>query len=130
MREGINLPDEQRKSYFVSVGHGLIQDVPGESGEFEVRVTPDELTVLQELLDNLASGDEYAFRRAAVPYKSADHDDAADQFDDRTIMLYRYLYQVGSGETQQTIRQLGVLPKLENTGYEDKGYDGGSPTNK
>ncbi|WP_342564070.1 hypothetical protein NST84_02370 [Paenibacillus sp. FSL R7-0345] len=124
------MPDEHRKSYFVSVNHGLIQDVRGESGEFEVRVTPDELTVLQGLLDNLASGDEYAFRRAAVPYKSADHDEAADQFDDVTVQLYQYLYQVGSGETQQMISQLGVLPKLANTGYQDKGYDGGSPTNK
>lgn len=124
------MPDEPKKSYFVSVNHGIIQDVPGDSNEFEVLVSEDELTVLQDLLNNLGREDDYAFRRAAVPYKSADHDEAAEQFDEGTIRLYRYLYRVGSAKTQQTIEQLDVLPKLENTGYEDKGYGEGSPTNK
>ncbi|MNH32904.1 hypothetical protein D3C79_933770 [compost metagenome] len=93
-------------------------------------VSENERTVLQNLLNNLGREDDYAFRRAAVPYKSADHDEAAEQFDEGTLRLYRYLYRVGSAKTQQTIEQLDVLPKLENTGYEDKGYGEGSPTNK
>ncbi|WP_310831219.1 hypothetical protein [Paenibacillus pedocola] len=124
------MPDEPKTSYYVSVNHGIIRDVPGDSNEFEVLLSKDELTVLQDLLQNLRQEDNYAFRRAAVPYKSADHDDAAEQFDDGTIRLYRYLHRVGSAQTQQTIEQLGVLSKLENTGYEDKGYGDGSPTNK
>jgi hypothetical protein len=124
------LPEKPKTSYFVSVNHGLIQEVRNDSNEFEVLVSEEELTVLQDLLQDLEREDNYAFRRAAVPYKSADHDEAADQFDDGTLRLFRYLHRVGSRETQQTIEQLDVLPKLENTGYQDKGYGEGSPTNK
>lgn len=124
------MPDEPKTSYFVSVHHGLIQEVRNDSNEFEVLVTQDELTVLQDLLKDLEREDDYAFRRAVVPFKSADHDEAAGQFDEGIIRLYRYLHHVGTPETQQTIEQLDVLPKLENTGYQDLGYGEGSPTNK
>jgi len=122
--------EKDRKPYFVSVNHGLIQNVRNETGEFEVWLSDEELTILQDQLKALQQDDEYSFRRAFVPYKSADHDDAIDQFDDKTIRLYEYLRQYGTPETQKIIDQLGVLPKLENTGYEDKGYGEGSPTNK
>jgi hypothetical protein len=128
--EGSILPDEEKKRYFVSVNHSLIQDVRNDSNEFEVLLNAEELTLLQDLLNELERGDDYAFRRAFVPYKSADHDEAARQFDDETVRLYQTLHRFGSIETRQTIQQLGILPKLENTGYHDKGYDGGSPTNK
>lgn len=124
------MPDQEKKRYFVSVNHSLIQDVRNDSNEFEVLLNAEELTILQDLLNELKRGDDYAFQRAFVPYKSADHDEAARQFDDEIIRLYQSLYLFGTSETQQTIEELGVLPKLENTGYEDKGYDGGSPTNK
>lgn len=124
------MPDQEKKRYFVSVNHSLIQDVRNDSNEFEVSLNAEELTILQDLLNELKRGDDYAFQRAFVPYKSADHDEAARQFDDEIIRLYQSLYLFGTSETQQTIEELGVLPKLENTGYEDKGYDGGSPTNK
>lgn len=130
MMEGSILPDAEKKHYFVSVNHGLVQDVRNDSNEFEVLLTQEELTVLQDLLKDLSREDDYAFRRAFVPYKSADHDEAIDQYDDQTVKLFQYLHRHGSETTRQSIEQSGVLPKLENTGYQDKGYDGGSPTNK
>ncbi|MCL6603341.1 MAG: hypothetical protein K6T94_10735 [Paenibacillus sp.] len=121
-------PDKQQ--YFISITHGLIQTVRNETGEFEVWLTDEELTVLNDRLKALEQDDEYSFRRAVVPYKSADHDDGVDQFDDKTIKVYEYLRQHGTNETQKTIDELGVIPKLENTGYQDIGYGDGSPTNK
>ncbi|KGE19559.1 hypothetical protein [Paenibacillus wynnii] len=122
--------NEDKKQYFVSVNHGLIQDVRNETGEYEVWLTAEELTDLQDRLKALEQNDEYSFRRAFVPYKSADHDDAIDQFDEKTVRLYENLRQHGTKETQKVIDELGVIPKLENTGYQDKGYGDGSPTNK
>lgn len=124
------MPDDNHKRYFVSVNHGLIQEVRGDSNEFEVLLSDEELTVLQDLLKGLAGEDEYAFRRAVVPYKSADHDDGAEQFDDATIRLFQYLHDRGTGETRRLIEEMNVLQRLENTGYQDEGYGGGSPTNK
>ncbi|WP_244169735.1 MULTISPECIES: hypothetical protein [Paenibacillus] len=130
MMEGLHLHGDDKKRYFVSVSHGLIQDVRNDSGEYEVLLTAEELTGLQDILKDLAREDEYAFRRAFVPYKSADHDEAINQFDDQTLRVFQYVHRHGTPETRQTIEQLNVLPKLANTGYEDTGYDGGSPTNK
>jgi hypothetical protein len=112
------------------VNHGLIQDVRNDSNEFEVLLSDEELTVLQDLLKGLAGEDDYAFRRAFVPYKSADHDDAAEQFDDATIHLFQYLHDHGTDETRRLIDEMNVLQRLGNTGYQDEGYGGGSPTNK
>lgn len=121
------MPDEYNKRYFVSVNHGLIQDMRNDSNEYEVLLSGEELTVLQDLLKDLAREDDYAFRRAIVPYKSADHDEAAGQFDDGTIRLFQYLHDHGTDETRSLIQELDILPKLENTGYEDEGYRNGSP---
>lgn len=124
------MPDGNRKRYFVAVNHGLIQEIRNDSNEYEVLLSGEELTVLQDLLNELSRGDEYAFRRAFVPYKSADHDDAAEQFDDATIRVFQYLHDHGTAETRLQIEGLNVLQKLEHTGYEDEGYGDGSPTNK
>ncbi|WP_342476753.1 hypothetical protein NYE24_22985 [Paenibacillus sp. FSL H7-0350] len=124
------MTNDNLNRYFVSVNHSLIQEERGDSSEYEVLLSSDGLTVLQDLLADLASGDEYAFRRALVPYKSADHDDAAEQFDDATIRLFQYLHDHGTDETRLQIEGLNVLEKLENTGYQDEGYGTGSPTNK
>lgn len=124
------MPDGNRKRYFVAVNHGLIQEVRNDSNEYEVLLSGEELAVLQDLLNELSREDDYAFRRAFVPYKSADHDDAAEQFDDATIRVFQYLHDHGSAETRRQIEGLNVLQKLEHTGYEDEGYGEGSPTNK
>jgi hypothetical protein len=116
---------DQKKRYFVSAAHGVIQDIRNETGEFEVHLTEEEVTILQDLLNDLRQEDDYTFRRAFVPYKSADHDDAAREFDETTVGLYQFLYNHGSSDTRQMIVSLNVLPKLDNTGYHDKGYGGG-----
>ncbi|MFP4977047.1 hypothetical protein ACE6ED_16700 [Paenibacillus sp. CN-4] len=119
-----------KKTYYVSVAHRLIQDVRNDSNEFEVYLNDAELTELQDRMTALEQDDKYAFKRAAVPYKSADRDDGIRQYDDATIALYQYLRDHGSEESIRLIDGMGVLPKLEHTGYEDKGYGDGSPTNK
>ncbi|MFC3750159.1 hypothetical protein [Paenibacillus sp. GCM10012306] len=119
--------NDPKKRYFVSAAHGVIQNIRNESNEFEVYLNNEELTILKDLLTGLESDDDYTFLRAFVPFKSADHDDAAQEFDDQTIALYRYLYEHGSNDTQQMIKSLNVLTKLENTAYQDEGYGKAHP---
>jgi hypothetical protein len=130
MEGSILAANAEKKQYFVSVKHGLIQQARNETGEFEVWLTDEELSVLKDSLDELQQDDEYSFRRAAVPYKSADHDDGIDQFDEKTVRVYQYLRDYGTDETRSLIDGMSVIRKLENTGYQDKGYGDGSPTNK
>lgn len=117
------------KTYYVSVHHQLIQDIPDDSTEFTVIMSNEELAQLRNQMSELAKDDEYSFRRAFVPYKSADHDDATQQFDDKILEVYKAIYRYGDPVTKQTITDMNILPKLKNTNYHDKGYEQ-SPFNK
>ncbi|MFC7680555.1 hypothetical protein [Paenibacillus sp. GCM10028914] len=118
-----------QKIYYVSVAHNLIQDVPNDSNEFVVHMNDEELNKLRELMDQVSQSDKYAFKRTFVPYKSADHDDAAEEFDESTIELYSYLYKFGDGKTKKMIQAMNIISKMEDTGYDDPGYER-SPLNK
>lgn len=118
-----------KRRYYVSVAHNLIEDVPNDSNEFVVTLDDRELTQLKDLLEEVGGSDKYAFKRTFVPYKSADHDDAAEEYDDRTIALYGFLYRYGDEKTRQTIKEMNIIPKIENSGYDHPGYEG-SPLNK
>src|SRR5688572_28019613 len=87
--EGFNMTND-KKTYYVSVNHNLIQDVPNDSNEYVVYMDDEEVSKLRGLLYEVSSSDRYAFKRTFVPYKSADHDDAAEQYDERTINLYHF----------------------------------------
>ncbi len=117
------------KTYYVSVHHQLIQDIPDDSTEFTVFMNNEELAQLRNQMSELAKDDEYSFRRAFVPYKSADHDDATQQFDDKILEVYKAIYRYGDPLTKQTITEMNILPKLKNSNYHDKGYEQ-SPFNK
>ncbi|WP_136608050.1 hypothetical protein [Paenibacillus dokdonensis] len=121
--------ENDKKRYYISVTHNLIQDVPNDSTEFEVMMTDEQVTRLRDQMDELIKDDEYTFKRAFVPFKSADHDDATEQFDDKLIGVYAYLHDIGDDETRRMIDELNILPKLHQTDYHDDGYDD-SPLNK
>lgn len=116
--------------YYVSVTHNLIQNVPNDSTEYEVELSDEELGLLRDKLEDLAKEDEYTLKRAPVPYKSADKDEATDHYNDKIIEVYAFLHRVGDEQTRKAIDSLGVLGKLEQADYDDQGYGEGSPTNK
>lgn len=116
-------------TYYVSVHHQLIQDIPNDSTEFTVIMNTEELALLRNQMSELAKDDEYSFKRAVVPYKSADHDDATQQFDDKILDVYKAIYHYGDEATKRAITEMNILPKLKNTNYHDKGYEQ-SPFNK
>ncbi len=119
-----------RTPYYVSVTHRLIQETPNDSTEFEVLLDEEDLAQLKDKIAGLDDEDEYTFKRAPVPYKSADHDEAPNQFNQRLTELYVFLYRAGSERTRKAIMEMGVLNNLSNMDYNDPGYGGGSPLNK
>lgn len=120
-----------RKPYYVSVAHRSIQEAPNQdSTEFRVLLDEEDFAKLSDKIAELSEEDIYTFRRAPVPYKSADHDDATEQFNARMIEVYTLLYQYGDEQTRRSIIGLGVLGKLHNSDYDDPGYNGKSPLNK
>jgi len=121
--------DTDKRRYYISVSHHLIQEAPYESAEFEVAMTEAEKTKLKDKLDDLNQEDEYTFKRAFIPYKSADHDDAPQEFNDKLIDVYAYLYEIGDEKTKRTIEEMNILGKMRNTDYNHEGYED-SPLNK
>lgn len=119
-----------RTPYYVSVTHRLIQEVPNDSTEFEVLLDEEELILLRDKIAGLHDEDEYTLKRAPVPFKSADHDEAPEQFNRQLTELYVLLYRTGSERTRKAIMDMGVLNNLSNTDYNHPGYGEGSPLNK
>ncbi|GAB6928598.1 hypothetical protein JCM10914A_25810 [Paenibacillus sp. JCM 10914] len=121
--------NSEKKTYYVSVNHNLIQEVPDDANEYVVHLNDEEVSKLRGLLHEVSSSDRYAFKRTFIPYKSADHDDANEEYDERTINLYNFLYNHGDEATRRTIEGMNIIGKLKDTGYDDPGYED-SPLNK
>lgn len=123
--------EHEKQTYYVSVVHRLIQESPNDSAEFEVLLDEEELSLLQDKLNALTAEDDYTFRRAPVPYKSADHDAAPEQFNKQLSELYVLLYRSGTARTRTMLMESGILSRLGNTDYHHPGYgEHGSPLNK
>lgn len=120
--------DNAKRTFYVSVRNNLFQKEPDESTEFTVQVNEEEEKKLRDQLIEMGKEEKYTFKRAFVPYKSADHDDATNQFDNQMIELYTTIYELGDETTRQTIKEMKVLPKLHDTNYDHKGYDDSSLT--
>ncbi|GIO34455.1 MULTISPECIES: hypothetical protein [Paenibacillus] len=121
--------DTEKKRYYISVSHHLIQDVPHDSAEFEVMMTEAEMSKLKDKLEDLNQEDENTFKRAFIPFKSADHDEAPQGYNDKLIDVYAYLYEIGDEHTKRTIEGMNILGKMQHTDYNNEGYDD-SPFNK
>lgn len=116
-------------TYYVSITQQLIHQERLESNDYEVKLNQDELTQMQDLMSSISKEDEYTFQRTPIPYKSADHDDANQQFTECIQELYQLIYDTGTEQTQAMIRQQKVLNKLDHTDYNNTGYED-SPLNK
>lgn len=68
------------------------------------------------------SDDEVTLFRALIPYKSADHDKATNQFNEDLLKLYQLVYHLGTDKTKAHIRGMNILNKLRDTDYNYPGY--------
>jgi hypothetical protein len=118
-----------KATYYVSVARGLIEepkamrDSDNLTHEFQVEATEEEIAVLRELFEKQATAEEQTFKRAAVPYKSADHDPATADFNGEFLNIYRYLYEIGDEATKKHIEKMRILPRLLSPDYHDPGYE-------
>jgi hypothetical protein len=115
--------------YYVSVATGIIEqkqameDSANLTHEFVVEATEAEINTLRALFEKQAITEETTFKRAPIPYKTADHDPASEEFNGDILNIYRYLYEIGSAETKQHIEKMGILPRLLSPDYHHEGYE-------
>ncbi|MEK5060583.1 hypothetical protein BK126_22515 [Paenibacillus sp. FSL H7-0326] len=118
-----------KQSYYVSITQKLIHQDSSESSDYEVHLDEEQLSILQDMLRAMDQEDRYTLQRTPVPYKSADHDDANDEFTGQLKELYQFIYDAGTDDTRAEIRNLRILDKLEHSDYDNRGYEN-SPMNK
>ncbi|MCM3129365.1 MULTISPECIES: hypothetical protein [unclassified Paenibacillus] len=118
-----------KQPYYVSITQKLIHQDSSESSDYEVHLDEEQLSILQDMLTTMDQEDRYTLQRTPVPYKSADHDDANDEFTVQLKELYQFIYDAGTDDTRSEIRRLRILGKLDHTDYDNKGYEN-SPLNK
>lgn len=117
-----------KKSYYVSVGTGTIEDAQpladlgNYSYEYAVEATDQEIRELRWLMNGYEAETEKTFARAGVPYKSADHDEATDEYNSQVRELYAMIYRLGTPETRRHIEKMRIMEKLGNSDYSQPGY--------
>lgn len=112
-----------KKVYYVSVSGSAIETEPSKGEQLMIEANEEELVELQAVLDQGQREDETTALRTPIPYKSADHDDAQNQFTEQLIEVYRAIYRVGTKETQTHIRGMNILEELKHTDYNHPGYE-------
>ncbi|PUA39256.1 hypothetical protein C8Z91_10125 [Paenibacillus elgii] len=117
-----------KKSYYVSVGTGTVEDAQtladlgNYSYEYAVEATDQEIRELRRLMGSYEAETEKTFARAGVPYKSADHDEATDEYNSQVRELYTMIYRLGTPETRGHIEKMRIIEKLGNSDYRQPGY--------
>jgi hypothetical protein len=125
-QEEIHMP---KSTYYVTVATGLIeelqalQDKANRTHEFVVEASVEEIAVLRDLFDKQAASEELTFKRATIPYKTADQDPSTERFNGDILNIYRYLYEIGTYETKKHIEKMGILPRLLSPDYHHAGYE-------
>jgi hypothetical protein len=115
--------------YYVSVATGIIEqkkeleDSANFTHDFVVEATEAEIDILRDLFEKQAATEETTFIRAPIPYKTADHDPATEEFNADILNIYRYLFEIGSEETKRHIEKMGILSRLLSPDYHHEGYE-------
>jgi hypothetical protein len=113
----------QKQTYYVSISGKRVEPEPSINDQLTVTATLEEIDELQLLLDQIQRDDEKTQFRAPIPYKSADHDEATDKFNEDIIKVYDAVYMLGTKETKDHIRKMSILPKLQDPDYNYPGYE-------
>ena len=106
--------DEQKKTYYIDVGHGQIsQSSTATAWSFKIQANDEEITQLRELFDQNYSTEWQNFFRAHVPYVQYHHDRENDAYDNTIEQVYGMIYNLGDEEAKSHIESMNILPKQD-----------------
>lgn len=114
LKEPIAL-DQQKKTYYISVGAGEILSIPNASPwDFKIEANDDEITRLREIFDSSQDNSIDDFLRAHVPFVEYSHDPTNDQHDQNLLRIYSMIYELGDQEAKQHIENMGILESFKS----------------
>jgi hypothetical protein len=104
--------DDQKKTYYIDVGHGQIsQSATASAWNFKIQANDEEITQLRELFDQNYSTEWQNFFRAHVPYVQYHYDRENDAYDTTIEQVYGMIYKLGDEEARNHIESMNILPK-------------------
>ncbi|MEH7250976.1 hydrolase [Neobacillus niacini] len=104
--------DEQKKTYYIDVGHGQIsQSSTASTWSFKIQANDEEITQLRELFDQNYTIEWKNFFRAHVPYVQYHYDRENDAYDNTIEQVYGMIYTLGDDEAKSHIESMEILPK-------------------
>jgi hypothetical protein len=104
--------DQQKKTYYIDVGHGQIsQSSTASAWSFKIQANDEEITQLRELFDQNYSTEWQNFFRAHVPYVQYHYDRENDAYDNTIEQVYGMIYKLGDNEAKSHIESMNILPK-------------------
>lgn len=77
--------------------------------DFELQATKEEITQLQNLLDELGSHDMEGFNESHLPLLSTTAEEANRKYQESLNAVYQKIYELGTTKTKQQIKELGIL---------------------
>lgn len=111
----IEVNQTMKKRYYVSfdVGPrtGQIHDQPVPHNphyDYEIEATPEQLEQLEALFHQVAEDDTRTFYQAHIPYQTVDRMQASRQEDQQINAVYQMIYQLGTEQTKQVMREAGL----------------------
>lgn len=112
-----------KEHYYVSVVSRTIEKQRPEAEYMEIEATPEELDRLEQLFVREEADDQISHLKAPIPYKSNDREQTAVDYSDDMRDIYTFLYQIGTPETKRYIEETNLLEKLQDTDYDNPGYE-------
>lgn len=108
--EGVITVNEEKKTYYISVGAGEIMRVPNASPwEFKIEATDEEITEMRAVFDMMQDNSIGDFLRAHVPFVEYSHDPTNDVHDESLHKIFTMIYELGDAEAKQHVKSLGIL---------------------
>ncbi|MEK3882647.1 hypothetical protein [Paenibacillus sp. PL2-23] len=100
-----------RKQFFVSVQAGqILEDPEAAAYELAIYANDEEVARLRELFEELASMDEAEVAHFAhTPYGTSGDETINAASDEIVSLIYKQLYECGTGETKRHIESMGIL---------------------
>jgi len=104
----------KKEKYYINVGDGEISQVKHHNNaQFTISATAEEIGLLRTKFNNMDDASLDSFLRAHVPIVPYHNDKPNDDYDANMAEVYQMLYELGDEQAKQHIKQLNMLPGIE-----------------
>lgn len=100
----------EKKTFYINMGSMEISSVKyGNNEEFVIYATENEAQTLRGKMSKMDDANLRAYFRAHVPFRPYHNDQQNDDYESGMTEALQMVYDLGSEETKQHIKETGVI---------------------